>query len=428
MIQYKHYSKTDVGLVRSANEDGLGDARTPNGHVFTVCDGMGGHVGGATASKIAVQSILEYFNKQVYDNLMVAIDRALIFANEQIYAAAKNDPSLKGMGTTAVILIIYGDECYLGYVGDSRIYLKSEDQLYRLTKDHSFVQTLVDQGIIRDEDAENHPKKNQILKALGIGPLVEPTVASGPTSVKEGDVFMLCSDGLSGMVNDASMEMMVDYLNLEMSAQNLVNSALANGGHDNITVTLVGITNSPHKTSEFTHYNPKKIINDVIDNQAYIPKSPSKKNKNLILWIGLGLLLISSLLIAYLFWFKPPKNIVPPDYACEFCRNIEQQAPKMDSIQLADYLFKKVNTKSDTIECIKCSIVIKDSIFKQIIPLETPAKNPQSEESNPIQTEKKNQDKKQPVKEKAPVKEGQNSKAPVDTDKKTTTEQNEGQK
>jgi hypothetical protein len=190
----------------------------------------------------------------------------------------------------------------------------------------------------------------------------------------------------------------------------------------------VGITNSPHKTSEFTHYNPKKLLNDVRGDQADTTKSPSKKNKNLILWIGLGLLLISSLLIAYLFWFKTPKNIVPPVDACEFCRNVEQQAPKMDSIQLADYLNKKVNIKSDTIGCIKCRIVIKDSIFTQIIPLDTPTKNSQSEENNPIQTEKKNENNKQPIKEKATVKEGQNSKAPVDTDKKTTTEQNEGQK
>ena len=370
MIRFSHFSRTDVGLVRSANEDNLGDLQTPNGHVFTVCDGMGGHVGGATASKIAIQSILEYFNKQVYDNLMVAIDRALIFANEQIFAAAQNDPSLKGMGTTAVILIIKENECFLGHVGDSRIYLKSDNSLYRLTKDHSFVQTLVDQGIIKDEDAENHPKKNQILKALGIGPLVEPTVAPGPTNVKQGDVFMLCSDGLSGMVNDSSLQMMVDGDNLEMSANNLVNAALANGGHDNITVTLVGILDSPHSTSEFADFNPMVTRNDAQNlNETNETTQQSKKNNTRLLLIGAALsLVISGLLFSYFYLYKTPTPIIPKRDVCKFCDNVRKQAPAMDSTELSNYLNEKVNIKSDTLDCKNCRIVINDSIFIKIIP------------------------------------------------------------
>jgi serine/threonine protein phosphatase PrpC len=370
MIQFSHFSRTDVGLVRSANEDNLGDLQTPNGHVFTVCDGMGGHVGGATASKIAIQSILEYFNKQVYDNLMVAIDRALIFANEQIFAAAQNDPSLKGMGTTAVILIIKENECFLGHVGDSRIYLKSDNSLYRLTKDHSFVQTLVDQGIIKDEDAENHPKKNQILKALGIGPLVEPTVAPGPTNVKQGDVFMLCSDGLSGMVNDSSLQMMVDYNNLEMSANNLVNAALANGGHDNITVTLVGILDSPHATSEFTDFNPKETRSEFenLNNTNETIQKSKKNNKRLLMISAALILVISGLLFSYLYLYKTPTPIIPKRDVCKFCVDVRKQAPAMDSTELSNYLNKKVNIKSDTLACKKCRIVINDSMFIKIIP------------------------------------------------------------
>jgi len=364
-------------LVRSANEDNLGDSITPNGHVFTVCDGMGGHVGGATASKIAVQSILEYFNKQVYDNLMVALDRALIFANEQIYAAAQNDPSLKGMGTTAVILIIKENECFLGHVGDSRIYLKSDNSLYRLTKDHSFVQTLVDQGIIKDEDAENHPKKNQILKALGIGPLVEPTVAASPTLVKKGDVFMLCSDGLSGMINDSSIQMMVDNNDLELSANNLVNAANTNGGTDNITVTLVGILDSPHNSSDFTDFNPKELKkhSEVKENITLTTLEPKKKIKR-IAWVGGILVLLTSVLILWKYNSMriPKPNITPNQNSnpqkCKFCENVRNEAPKLDSTGLSDYLNKKVNVKVDTIDCINCRIIISDSIFKKIIPVE----------------------------------------------------------
>jgi serine/threonine protein phosphatase PrpC len=371
MIQFSHFSRTDVGLVRSANEDNLGDSITPNGHVFTVCDGMGGHVGGATASKIAVQSILEYFNKQVYDNLMVALDRALIFANEQIYAAAQNDPSLKGMGTTAVILIIKENECFLGHVGDSRIYLKSDNSLYRLTKDHSFVQTLVDQGIIKDEDAENHPKKNQILKALGIGPLVEPTVAASPTLVKKGDVFMLCSDGLSGMINDSSIHMMVDINDLELSANNLVNAANTNGGTDNITVTLVGILDSPHNSSDFTDFNPKETRSEFENlNNTNDTNQNSKKNYKRLLMIGAALsLVISGLLFSYLYLYKTPAPISIKRNECDFCKKVRKQAPAMDSTELSKYLNKKVNIKADTLACKNCRIVISDSIFKKIIPL-----------------------------------------------------------
>jgi hypothetical protein len=384
MIQFSHFSRTDVGLVRSANEDNLGDSITPNGHVFTVCDGMGGHVGGATASKIAVQSILEYFNKQVYDNLMVALDRALIFANEQIYAAAQNDPSLKGMGTTAVILIIKENECFLGHVGDSRIYLKSDNSLYRLTKDHSFVQTLVDQGIIKDEDAENHPKKNQILKALGIGPLVEPTVAASPTLVKKGDVFMLCSDGLSGMINDSSIHMMVDSNDLELSANNLVNAANTNGGTDNITVTLVGILDSPHNSSDFTDFNPKETRSEFENlNNTNETIQNSKKNNKRLLMIGAALsLVISGLLFSYFYLYKTPAPIIIKRNECDFCEIVRKQAPAMDSTELSKYLNKKVNIKADTLACKNCRIVISDSIFKKIIPLKEMISSDNSNSTN----------------------------------------------
>jgi serine/threonine protein phosphatase PrpC len=302
---------------------------------------------------------------------MVALDRALIFANEQIYAAAQNDPSLKGMGTTAVILIIKENECFLGHVGDSRIYLKSDNSLYRLTKDHSFVQTLVDQGIIKDEDAENHPKKNQILKALGIGPLVEPTVAASPTLVKKGDVFMLCSDGLSGMINDSSIHMMVDNNDLELSANNLVNAANTNGGTDNITVTLVGILDSPHNSSDFTDFNPKETRSEFENlNNTNETNQNSKKNNKRLLMIGAALsLVISGLLFSYLYLYKTPAPISIKRNKCDFCVKVRRQAPAMDSTELSIYLNKKVNIKADTLACKNCRIVISDSIFKKIIPL-----------------------------------------------------------
>jgi serine/threonine protein phosphatase PrpC len=288
-MQFKNASLTHVGRVRSANEDFHADAPTVNGHVFVVCDGMGGHVGGATASHVAVSSILEYFQREKHENIIQAIDRSLVFANEQVYARSISDPSLKGMGTTATVLVIQGEECFIGHVGDSRIYLKSDNQLFRLTKDHSFVQTLVDARVISDEDAESHPQKNQILKAIGISSSLEPTICPQPILVKQGDVFMLCSDGLNGMVNDRTMEMMVDFQDLSLTATNLVNAALEAGGHDNVTVTLVGIHESSHKKSTFKHFNPI----DHKKTQEFPQTSVNKKKPaKTVLWVATSLVLM----------------------------------------------------------------------------------------------------------------------------------------
>ena len=279
-MRYRNYSITNVGKVRSANEDNYGDALTPNGHIFVVCDGMGGHVGGAKASSIAVASIIEYFQREKHSNIIQAIDRAFSFANEQIFANALSSPELKGMGTTSVVLIISGDDCYIGHVGDSRIYLKSNNKLHRITKDHSFVQTLVDSGVISDEEAESHPNKNQILKALGTSSVVEGTICQVPLQVKSGDVFLLCSDGLNGMVNDKGLEMMLQGQNLNQSGEDLIRAALDAGGLDNVTATMVAIEESAHSISKFVDYNPVKKF-DGSSTQAFMT-SPTTSSKSKI--------------------------------------------------------------------------------------------------------------------------------------------------
>ena len=278
-MKYRNHSITNVGKVRKANEDNYGDTMTPNGHLFVVCDGMGGHVGGAKASSIAVSSIIEYFMRQEFSNVIQAIDRSLSFANEQIFANALSDPTLKGMGTTAVVLIISGNDCYVGHVGDSRIYLKSDNKLNRITKDHSFVQTLVDSGVISDDEAESHPNKNQILKALGTSSAVEGTISQKAIKVKAGDVFLLCSDGLNGMVNDKGLEMMLEGDNLQLSGDNLIRAALDAGGTDNITATIVAIDESVYNKSTFVEFNPVKKFNAASTQSYAIPSQPTKGRK-----------------------------------------------------------------------------------------------------------------------------------------------------
>jgi len=258
---------------------------------------MGGHVGGATASKIAIDSILDFFEKPV-QNVYVGINDALRFANTQVYNAALENPELKGMGTTATILLINSTDCYIGHVGDSRIYLKSEGVLNRITKDHSFVQQLVDQGLIADEDAENHPKKNQILQAIGIKPDVEPTVCEAPIHPQKGDCFLLCSDGLNGMISDDEIKGLVDESNISESCQKLITAANNAGGKDNVTATLVAITESPYATSKFKEFNPAVGASTIIESREDEVDEPKSK-RLLYIILGAALLLISALCI----WF-----------------------------------------------------------------------------------------------------------------------------
>lgn len=369
MITYHFSAKTDVGLVRKANEDNLGNALTPNGHVFVVCDGMGGHVGGAKASQIAVSSILEFFMKQEYENLFTAIDRSLQFANEQIYAVSIAEPELHGMGTTATVLIIKGDACYIGHVGDSRIYLKSDGKLNRITKDHSFVQTLVDSGVISDEEAENHPKKNQILKALGIAPIIEPTVAGAPIYAKAGDCFLLCSDGLNGMVNDSSMEMMIDERDLDRSASILIQAAKDSGGHDNISVTLVGIQESPHKTTIFKHFNPipkSAFEGTQLMTERTSVSTPFLKNKFFYLTVMLVVIIIAAGLFIGSKYMNNDVSIPDPE---EKITRESLSNRDIENLEAIKAQRNKILSGNDTIigSVCSCKIIIEDSTITEII-------------------------------------------------------------
>ena len=261
------FKKGVIGNVRTAQEDSHDMAiMTPNGDVFVVCDGMGGHVGGAKASSIAVSSIIEYLKKEKYNDIPQALNEAIQYANMQIIGFASANPEFKGMGTTACIVVLQEKEAYIAHVGDSRIYLYlgKEQQLHRVTKDHSYVQNLVDKGEISDDEAEHHPNKNRILKALGIRPDMSPTV--DVVHPKNGDIFLICTDGLNGMISDNTiLQVMKQDVSLEKKGELLINLAMQGepgypGGQDNCTLELINIDNSPWQNSEFTSYNPKKQI------------------------------------------------------------------------------------------------------------------------------------------------------------------------
>jgi len=392
---------TNVGKVRAANEDNMGESVTPNGHLFVVCDGMGGHVGGATASSIAVTSIIEFFQREVYDNPIQAIDHALSFANEQIYASALNNPELKGMGTTAVVLLIRNEECFVGHVGDSRIYLYSDSKLNRLTKDHSFVQTLVDSGIISDDEAESHPNKNQILQALGIASSVKGTISPAAILPKVGDTFLLCSDGLNGMVKDGDMQHILSVNNIEIAAENLITAALNAGGTDNITAALVKIEESAHVKSTFSHFNPVPKPDFVSTQQVGGKKSsiPAKDNKK---WLLIGGAMIA-IIVSVGFYLRLSGDEKPvlktEENEKTYSKEDIEEYPKENK---SDLLNARVsNVVNDTL-VLKGSgelIVVKDSFVFEILEKpkskvnHNPAKNDESKKENDKKKNKKESDK-----------------------------------
>ena len=305
-------SETDIGLKRQANEDNYGTQSTVNGEVFIVCDGMGGHVGGATASKIAVDSIIQYLTSEYYENIVIALDKAVEFANAQVYGEAQSNPDLKGMGTTCTVLVIRDYKIYIAHVGDSRIYIQNDGKLKRLTKDHSFVQGLVDKGIIKDSEAEDHPRKNELLQALGVRPEVEVTVAQEAIVPKKGDKFMLCSDGLCGLVNDTDMNQVIQRsAYLETAAKDLIDLAKAAGGHDNITVQLIEVLESPSLESTFVDLSPSEaapsVINanrtTAIEDRRGQSSQNKKSSRSKPVLIGVVSLLITGLSIGGFFFF-----------------------------------------------------------------------------------------------------------------------------
>ena len=192
--------ETNVGCKRRQNEDWLDSFECNNGLVAVVCDGMGGHVGGQVASHLAIDSIREFVCGNSFSDPNEMIVAACNVANQAIINRSISNPELKGMGSTCVMLVVRDGKVYVGSVGDSRVYLVRSKKIIQLTKDQSYVQMLVDMGEITPEQAELHPRRNEITNALGLPGMRPATVLECPVIPEAGDCFLLCSDGLSGMV------------------------------------------------------------------------------------------------------------------------------------------------------------------------------------------------------------------------------------
>lgn len=232
---------TDTGRTRRVNEDSMVTFDSPNGRVVAVCDGMGGQNAGDVASQLAVAVIQDILSDNTFATPEEAITSSVIAANQAILRKASMNEELQGMGATCVMLIVKDGKVYYGSVGDSRIYYITNGMIRQITKDQSYVQTLVDAGQITQEAAEHHQDKNQITNALGVEGMTPPVIGQMPITPEPNSTFLLCSDGLSGMINNNTILNTVSRhdLTLNERAQMLVEQANEAGGLDNITVQLV---------------------------------------------------------------------------------------------------------------------------------------------------------------------------------------------
>jgi serine/threonine protein phosphatase PrpC len=232
----EHAGTTDVGRQRSTNEDSL-FVHPP---YFAVADGMGGAKAGEVASRLAVQVLEEELARHPDDPPEAQLSQALQEANRRIFELSTDDESRRGMGTTVTAARVHDREVSLGHVGDSRAYRLREGDLEQLTRDHSLVAELQRSGQLSPEAAEHHPQRSIITRALGPEPDVEVDTYTVPG--REGDVFLLCSDGLTGMVSDDEMASIVRRAgSLGDAAESLVRAANQSGGKDNITVVLFSL-------------------------------------------------------------------------------------------------------------------------------------------------------------------------------------------
>jgi serine/threonine protein phosphatase PrpC len=228
-------AKSDVGRVRQANEDSY----LLDEPLFVVADGMGGHIAGDVASSTAVETIEKQSSEASPDDMETLV-RLVRSANSRIWEKAQGDPTLKGMGTTCTLLLLDGARAHFAHVGDSRAYLLRGNTLTQVTEDHSLVGRLVKEGRLTLEEAENHPQRSIITRALGVDPEVEVDLLT--VDLAPGDRIVMCSDGLSSMIgSDAMTTALTQTDDPQAAADRLVELANEAGGEDNITVVVLDI-------------------------------------------------------------------------------------------------------------------------------------------------------------------------------------------
>jgi serine/threonine protein phosphatase PrpC len=250
-MKIRYAAKTDVGMKRTHNEDYF--SLIEDEQLFIVADGMGGHASGEVASKMAAETIGEFYARTRADEEVTwpyKMDRSLSYienrlvcaiklANLRIFETSCRDIRYKGMGTTIVSTLVAGDKAYIGWVGDSRVYRVRDGGITQITRDHSLLEDYKEaKPDMTEEEERNFPHKNVITRALGMRETVQVDIRAH--QIKSGDLFLLCSDGLSGMVHDEGiLQISAGAKSLERAVAELVDAANRNGGTDNVTTLML---------------------------------------------------------------------------------------------------------------------------------------------------------------------------------------------
>ncbi|HVJ65586.1 MAG TPA: Stp1/IreP family PP2C-type Ser/Thr phosphatase [Bdellovibrionota bacterium] len=229
--------KTDIGQKRTNNQDSI--LVNADAGLFAVADGMGGHSGGEVASSMAVKTLEHAFvNRDGDADIPKLLERAISECNKVIYDQSQKNPQLRGMGTTLTAAYVENDILHIGQVGDSRLYLYQDENLYQLTEDHSQVYELLKAGLINENSMESF-QKNIITRSVGYERDVRVDLFQRP--IAKGDRYLICSDGLSGMVSDEQIAQVLHNFDVDTAVRNLVALANAQGGEDNVSVIVIEI-------------------------------------------------------------------------------------------------------------------------------------------------------------------------------------------
>lgn len=249
-MQFQISSLSDIGKLRKKNEDSFlefdFEDESNTGVLLVVADGMGGHRGGEVASKTVVESIENFFKSNELDpsrNSLETLKQSIAHANEKVFKVSSDNKELKGMGSTCTAIIIKNNETLVAHVGDSSAYLVRDQNIKKLTRDHTMAEKMIESGVISEEEAKSSPHKNMLVKAIGIAESIEVETYE-PIKTISGDAYVLCSDGLTEYLGEDEICSIINLYEPEEACNLLVNIANKRGGKDNITVQIAKIMNS----------------------------------------------------------------------------------------------------------------------------------------------------------------------------------------
>ena len=313
LTNFLYTSHTDKGAVRANNEDSSGYVDSVNGHVFVVCDGCGGLPYGERASQTVVNSLKFFFTNYYYKDPIQAIRDAIDYAQNRLIEEGRQHPECQGMATTLVLVLIRYNKAYYAHIGDSRIYFFAKGQLKQLTKDDSYVQTLVDSGKISADEAETHPRKNELIQVMGMTPSPTPHVCAQPLRPTDDEVILLCTDGLYNMVSAQDIHATLSRSGyIEDKGAELMRTAIANGGYDNITFQLIKFFNLENTTER----TDQTIVRPTEEEAAAIKRTP----------VAMAILSVLIIILGVLMYLKEAKENAAQEQNSSASASCEQVA------------------------------------------------------------------------------------------------------